>query len=380
MRVEESLNVTFDETPPPLKTLPLEDNDLVKEEVIEMINYTVPGGVPIFSIISMQEQILTFASKAVTNGGANGILLVVNGASHVAYGSRGTGVPARIARKMQKKKQTVILLDPERQYIRRESEVLADFLWYSAARPCTRNYFDHAEIARVMNAAGRRQDALLQKTLAGKDWNVGHRVASVVVGCIKLAGVGFISSIEVVAASNVLYSLRNFLNPTLVNNQQNKRSPILKTVVIYSGFLGTSANLRYQLMNPITTDVVCTTTIEALVVGKIVICANHISNEFFKRTSPNTLSFIVYAILFLIKLSNKSRDYRYWDSQNIIYSANSTFAGTQLCTTYKVTYAQVVISFLEICYWTLEVITTSKIRARGHHPYYGINYPGSIAT
>ncbi|GJW72705.1 hypothetical protein Tco_0132075 [Tanacetum coccineum] len=46
----------------------------------------------------------------------------------------------------------------------------------------------------------------------------------------------------------------------------------------------------------------------------------------------------------------------------------------------RVTYAQVVISFLEICYWTLEVITTSKIGARGHHPYYGIDYPGSIAT
>jgi hypothetical protein len=31
MKVEESLNVTFDETPPPPKTLPLEDDDLVEE-------------------------------------------------------------------------------------------------------------------------------------------------------------------------------------------------------------------------------------------------------------------------------------------------------------------------------------------------------------
>ncbi|GJY07824.1 hypothetical protein Tco_0374878 [Tanacetum coccineum] len=62
--------------------------------------------------------------QAVTNGGANGILVVVTGASHVAYGSRGTG-----------------------QYIRREGEVpVADFLWYSAARPCTRNCFDRAEM------------------------------------------------------------------------------------------------------------------------------------------------------------------------------------------------------------------------------------------
>nr|GEX25463.1 retrovirus-related Pol polyprotein from transposon TNT 1-94 [Tanacetum cinerariifolium] len=35
MKVEESLNVTFDETPPPPKTSPLEDDDLVKEEAIE---------------------------------------------------------------------------------------------------------------------------------------------------------------------------------------------------------------------------------------------------------------------------------------------------------------------------------------------------------
>lgn len=102
-------------------------------------------------------------SQAITDGGTNGMLVVVTGASHVAYGSRGTGLPARISRKMQKKNQVVILLDPERQYIRREGEVpVADFLWYSAARPCSRNCFDRAEIARVMNAAGRRREALPQ--------------------------------------------------------------------------------------------------------------------------------------------------------------------------------------------------------------------------
>ncbi|GJT99564.1 retrovirus-related pol polyprotein from transposon TNT 1-94 [Tanacetum coccineum] len=37
MKVKESLNVTFDETPPPPKTLPLEDDDLVEEEAIEVI-------------------------------------------------------------------------------------------------------------------------------------------------------------------------------------------------------------------------------------------------------------------------------------------------------------------------------------------------------
>ena len=101
----------------------------------------------------------------VLNGGDSGMLVVVTGASHVTYGSRGTGVPARISGKKQKRNQVVILLDPERQFIRREGEVcVADFfLWYSTARPCNRNCFDRAEIARVMNAAGRRRDALPQK-------------------------------------------------------------------------------------------------------------------------------------------------------------------------------------------------------------------------
>ncbi|OMP12110.1 hypothetical protein CCACVL1_00126 [Corchorus capsularis] len=310
-----------------------------------------------------------------------GLLVVVTGANHVLFGSRGTGVPARISKKIQKKNQIVILLDPERQYIRREGDVpVADFLWYSAARPCSRNCFDRAEIARVMNAAGRQRDALpqdlqkgldlglvspevlqnffdlekypllselthrfqgfrerlladpkflhrlaieesisitttllaqyerrkenffeeldyvitdtlrgivvdfftvwlpaptisflsyadgadsmdalqgllgsipdnaFQKSLAGKDWNLTHRLASVLVGGLKLASVGFISSIGAVAASNTLYSTRKFLNPKSVANQQIRRSPILKTAVVYGGFLGTSANLRYQII------------------------------------------------------------------------------------------------------------------------------------
>ncbi|XP_031253670.1 protein RETICULATA-RELATED 5, chloroplastic-like [Pistacia vera] len=351
--------------------------------------------------------------QTMVDGGANGMLVVVTGASHVTYGARGTGVPARISRKIPKKNQVVILLDPERQYIRREGEVpVADFLWYSAARPCSRNCFDRAEIARVMNAAGRRRDALpqdlqkgldlgiispevlqnffdleqypllselthrfqgfrerlladpkflhrlaieeaisitttllaqyerrkenffeeldyvitdtlrgivvdfftvwlpaptisflsyadeinvpdnidalkgllgsipdnaFQKNLAGKDWNVSHRVASVLIGGLKLAGVGFISSIGAVASSNILYVIRKFLNPSLLSNQQNKRSPILKTAVIYSCFLGTSSNLRYQIIAGIV--------------------EHRISDEFSSYTLfVNMLSFIVRTI------------------------------------------------------------------------------------
>jgi hypothetical protein len=89
------------------------------------------------------------------------MLTVVTGASHVIYGSRGIGVPARISKKMSKKDQVVVLLDPERQDIRMEGEVpVADFLWYSAAKPCSRNCFDRAEVARVLNDARRRPEAL----------------------------------------------------------------------------------------------------------------------------------------------------------------------------------------------------------------------------
>ncbi|GKG42221.1 hypothetical protein Tco_0476519, partial [Tanacetum coccineum] len=43
MKVKESLNVTFDETPLPPKTSPLEDDELVKEEAIE-VSKTKPIG------------------------------------------------------------------------------------------------------------------------------------------------------------------------------------------------------------------------------------------------------------------------------------------------------------------------------------------------
>lgn len=351
--------------------------------------------------------------QAVIDGGANGLLVVVTGASHVMYGSRGTGLPARISKKTQKKNQVVILLDPERQFIRREGEVpVGDFLWYSAARPCNRNCFDRAEIARVMNAAGRRRDALpqdlqkgldlglvspevlqnffdleqypiikelthrfqgfrerlladpkflhrlaieeaisitttllaqyerrkenffeeldyvitdtvrgivvdfftvwlpaptlsflsyaddtavpdsvdalkgllksipdnaFQKNLVGKDWNISHRVASVIVGGVKLSSVGFISSIGAVAASNLLYAIRKLITPALVTDQRTKRSPILKTAAIYGCFLGTSANLRYQIIAGIV--------------------EHRISDEFSSQTLlVNMLSFIVRTI------------------------------------------------------------------------------------
>lgn len=134
---------------------------------VNSFNQSVPFGPS--SYLSAQARVVEdytmsqIVLQSVLEVGNNGMLVVVAGANHVMYGSRGTGVPARIFKKMQKKNQVVILLDPERQFIRREGEVpVADFLWYSAARPCNRNCFDRAEIARVMNAAGRRREALPQ--------------------------------------------------------------------------------------------------------------------------------------------------------------------------------------------------------------------------
>ncbi|XP_037414633.1 protein RETICULATA-RELATED 6, chloroplastic-like [Triticum dicoccoides] len=320
--------------------------------------------------------------KEISTGDPSGMLVVVTGASHVMYGSRGIGVPARISKKMQKKKQVVILLDPERQGIRREGEIpVADLLWYSAAKPCSRNCFDRAEIARVMNAAGRRREALpqdiqkgidlgvvspeilqnffdlekypvvdelihrfqgfrerlladpqflnrlaieegisittavlaqyekrkgrffeeidyvltdtirgsvvdfftvwlpaptisllsiadngsgeslelvrgllgslpdnaFQKGIVGQNWDMNQRFASVLVGGLKLAGVGFVSSIGAGVASDVLYAARRFLSPTSIEAER-PRAPIWKAASVYSGFLGTSANLRYQVI------------------------------------------------------------------------------------------------------------------------------------
>ncbi|KAI3839963.1 hypothetical protein MKX03_020451 [Papaver bracteatum] len=368
--------------------------------------------------------------QATADGGSTGMLVVITGASHVMYGSRGTGMPARISKKMQKKNQTVILLDPERQQLRREGEVpVADFLWYSAARPCSRNCFDRAEIARVMNAAGRRRDALpqdiqtgldrgliapevlqnffdleqypviselthrfqgfrerlladpkflnrlaieecisitttliaqyerrkenffeeidyvitdtirgavvdfftvwlpaptltflpdasdmavpesldalqgilgsipdnaFQKNIAGRDWQLNNRVASVIVGGLKLAGVGFISSIGAVASSNILNAIRKLLNPALSVEESSRRTPLLKSAVVYGSFLGTSANIRYQI-------------IAGLVEHRI--------GEYLQTSQPvlvNVLSFVVRTLN------------AYWGTQQWIDLARST--------------------------------------------------------
>eukprot|EP00246_Nothoceros_aenigmaticus_P014752 TRINITY_DN5816_c0_g1_i1.p1 TRINITY_DN5816_c0_g1~~TRINITY_DN5816_c0_g1_i1.p1 ORF type:complete len:535 (+),score=83.81 TRINITY_DN5816_c0_g1_i1:337-1941(+) len=107
-------------------------------------------------------------NESLQDGVAQGLLVLITGASHVQYGSKGSGVPARVPKVLQRKTQVVVLLNPERQRIRREGDVPeADFLWYSAAKGCTRNCFSRAEVARVMDAAGRRREALPQDLQVG---------------------------------------------------------------------------------------------------------------------------------------------------------------------------------------------------------------------
>ncbi|KAG0620209.1 hypothetical protein M758_4G198200 [Ceratodon purpureus] len=319
--------------------------------------------------------------KGMVDGGSSGLLIVITGASHVVYGSRGTGLPARVQKKLTKKTQAVVLLNPERQQIRKEGKVPeADFLWYSAARACNRNCFDRAEVARVMDAAGRRRDALpqdiqmglerglvdpevlksffeldkhpiiaeltrrfqglrerwladprflqrlaieesisitttlfaqyqrrgdrfwneieyvitdsvrgavvdfftvwlpaptlsfrsldtqvpggafeglagllgsvpdnaFQRARVGESYDLKTRGLAVLLGGLKLFGVGFISSIGTLSVSNGVWAVRKTLNSDLAQKPAAKRSPMFKTAFVYGSFLGLSANLRYQ--------------------------------------------------------------------------------------------------------------------------------------
>lgn len=102
-------------------------------------------------------------------------------------------------------------------------------------------------INSLIGLLGAIPDNAFQKSPVGTNWNLNHRVASVVFGGLKLASVGFISSIGAVASSNSLFAVRKFLNPAIATNERIVRSPILKTAVVYACFLGLSANLRYQV-------------------------------------------------------------------------------------------------------------------------------------
>ncbi|KAH8933410.1 hypothetical protein BDL97_18G029700 [Sphagnum fallax] len=321
-------------------------------------------------------------TQGMVDGGSVGLLIVVTGASHLLFGSRGVGLPARISKKLQKKTQIVVLLNPERQRIRMEGNVPeADFLWYSAEKPCKRNCFDRAEVARIMDAAGSTRDALpqdmqaglerglispkvlqtffeldkhpyiaelshhfqglrerwladprflqrlgieetisitttliaqyerrgtrfwseieyvitdtvravgvdfftvwlpaptlsfrsldsqatgigaldglrgflellpdnaFQRARPGENFDLFTRVWAVVVGGMKLFGVGIVSSIATLSVSNGVWAIRKVLKPDIIQKPTTIRSPVMKTAFVYASFLGISSNLRYQ--------------------------------------------------------------------------------------------------------------------------------------
>ncbi|GJX61721.1 hypothetical protein Tco_0294621 [Tanacetum coccineum] len=70
MKVEESLNVTFDETPPPPKTSPLEDDDLVEEQAIE-VSKTKPLGNDLEDKISNEKRDVLHAQTPLSPQGDN---------------------------------------------------------------------------------------------------------------------------------------------------------------------------------------------------------------------------------------------------------------------------------------------------------------------
>ena len=94
---------------------------------------------------------------------------------------------------------------------------------------------------------GSIPDNAFQKSLGGQEWTLSLRIASVIIGGLKLAGVGVVSSFAAVGSSNALYAIRKFIKPELGVGEQAKRSPMLKTALVYGGYLGTSSNIRYQV-------------------------------------------------------------------------------------------------------------------------------------
>ncbi|GJY54458.1 retrovirus-related pol polyprotein from transposon TNT 1-94 [Tanacetum coccineum] len=56
MKIEESLNVTFDETPPPSKTIPLVDDDLDEEEIDNVVNIKESMNHPLENVIGNLNQ------------------------------------------------------------------------------------------------------------------------------------------------------------------------------------------------------------------------------------------------------------------------------------------------------------------------------------
>lgn len=104
-------------------------------------------------------------------------------------------------------------------------------------------------VTGIRGLLGSLPDNAFQRAVNGEEWGLGSRVAAVVVGGVKLAVVGFVSSIGTIGVSNTMVGIRQRLSKEAVVGEGGggTRPPIVKTAMVYGGFLGTSANLRYQV-------------------------------------------------------------------------------------------------------------------------------------
>lgn len=93
-------------------------------------------------------------------------------------------------------------------------------------------------------------DNAFQRARVGESFDLQTRALAVILGGMKLFGVGFISSIGTLSVSNGVWAARKVMNPELTKKPLTKRSPIFKTAFVYGSFLGLSANLRYQVRFP----------------------------------------------------------------------------------------------------------------------------------
>ncbi len=56
-----------------------------------------------------------------------------------------------------------------------------------------------------------------------------------------------LSSIGTLSVSNGIWAIQKVLKPDINQKPTTKRSPVIKTALVYGSFLGLSANLRYQV-------------------------------------------------------------------------------------------------------------------------------------
>ncbi|GJR55972.1 retrovirus-related pol polyprotein from transposon TNT 1-94 [Tanacetum coccineum] len=120
MKVEESLNVTFDETPPTPKTSPLEDDELVEEESIE-VSKTKPIGNDLEDISLENNQIVNIKESKthpLENVFGTDIAKISRKWSKPDKHGHGNGIECARAGRMLSKKQTALAISTtEAEYV-----------------------------------------------------------------------------------------------------------------------------------------------------------------------------------------------------------------------------------------------------------------------